>query len=40
LTPDGYRDQGGTFRLAVASQPTQQLWFDEVCLWRERPQPW
>jgi hypothetical protein len=40
LTPDGYRDQNGTFQLAVAARPTQQLWFHEICLWRERPQPW
>jgi hypothetical protein len=40
LTADGYREQDGTFQLAVAGRPTQQLWFHEICLWRERPQPW
>src|ERR1700722_2157157 len=40
LTPDGYREQSGTFQLAVAGRPTQKVWFHEICLWRERPQPW
>jgi predicted transposase YdaD len=40
LTQDGFRDQGGTFRLAIGDRPTQQLWFHEICLWRERPQAW
>lgn len=40
LTPDGYHEQGGTFRLAVEDEATQQVWFREICLWREQPQPW
>jgi hypothetical protein len=40
LQPRGYQSQGGQFRLAVAGAPTQQLWFREVPLWREVPQPW
>ncbi len=40
LTPERYREQHGTFRLEVAGEPTQQVWFREICLWREQPQPW
>ena len=40
LTPDGYREQNGTFQLQVGGSPTQQIWFHEICLWREKPQPW
>jgi len=40
LTPERYREQHGTFRLEVAGEPTQQVWFREICLWRERPEPW
>jgi hypothetical protein len=40
LTPDGYREQNSTFPLAVRGRRTQQLWFHEICLWRERPEPW
>jgi predicted transposase YdaD len=40
LTADGYREQHGTFQLAVGAQPTQQIWFHEICLWQERPEPW
>jgi hypothetical protein len=40
LTPERYREQYGTFRLEVAGEPTQQVWFREICLWRERPEPW
>jgi hypothetical protein len=40
LTEEGYRDQSGTFRLAARGQSTQQVWFEEICLWREQPQPW
>ena len=36
----GYRPQGGQFRLEVAGEPTQQLWFREVLLWEQQPQPW
>jgi hypothetical protein len=35
-----YRHQRGTFRLEAAGGPTQQLWFKEVPLWREVPEPW
>lgn len=40
LLPRGYRAQGGGFRLEVGGNPTQQIWFKEVCLWRQQPQPW
>jgi hypothetical protein len=41
LLPQGYADQGGTFRLETgAGQPTQQIWFTEVCLWKQKPEPW
>jgi len=38
--PRGYRPLKGTFRLAAAGGPTQQLWLREVCLWRTKPEPW
>lgn len=40
LLPQGYREQGETFRLEAEGGPTQQVWFREVCLWKEQPQPW
>jgi hypothetical protein len=40
LTPEGYRQQNGTFRLAVGDEVTQQIWFQVICLWRLHPQPW
>jgi hypothetical protein len=40
LRPRGYRPQGGQFRLAVGGEPTQQVWFREVLLWEQEPQPW
>jgi hypothetical protein len=40
LLPRGYHAQDGTFRLAVAAAPTQQVWFREVCFWQQEPQPW
>jgi predicted transposase YdaD len=40
LRPRGHRAQGGVFRLAVESQPTQQIWFHEICLWQLTPEPW
>jgi hypothetical protein len=40
LTPERYQEQHGTFRLEVESEPTQQVWFREICLWREQPEPW
>jgi hypothetical protein len=41
LLPQGYRDQHGQFRLeAEEGQPTQQIWFKEICLWKQVPQPW
>ena len=39
LLPRGYHAQDGTFRLAVADRPTQQIWFREICLWQTEPQP-
>lgn len=40
LLPRGYRQQHGQFRLEVAGEPTQQVWFREVCLWQQTPEPW
>jgi hypothetical protein len=40
LLPRGYREQGGTFRLAIESGPCNQVWFREICLWRQEPEPW
>jgi hypothetical protein len=41
LLPQGYQDQRGQFRLeAEEGQPTQQIWFKEICLWKQVPQPW
>jgi hypothetical protein len=40
LLPQGYRAQAGQFRLEALAGPTQQIWFREVCLWQEEPQPW
>jgi hypothetical protein len=40
LTPEGYHDQGGSFQAEIEGEATQQLWFREICLWRERPEPW
>ncbi len=41
LLPQGYRPQGGHFLLeAEEGEPTQEVWFREVCLWKEEPQPW
>jgi hypothetical protein len=40
LQEEGFSSQEGTFRLEVMGSPTQQLWFIELCLWQQRPQPW
>jgi hypothetical protein len=40
LRPDRYRPAGGTFQLAVQGGPTQQVWFEEICLWKEEPAEW
>lgn len=40
LLPRGYRDQHGSFRLEAAGGPTNQVWFREVRLWEQEPQPW
>jgi hypothetical protein len=41
LLPEGYADQKGTFRLETeVDDPTQQVWFKEICLWKQKPQPW
>jgi hypothetical protein len=41
LLPQGYKNHKGTFRLeATPGQRTQQVWFTEVCLWKQKPQPW
>jgi hypothetical protein len=41
LLPQGYKPQNGHFCLeAEEGEPTQQVWFREVRLWEEAPQPW
>lgn len=40
LQSDGYRPQGGEFRLTLGGQTTQFLSFEEVCLWEKEPEPW
>ena len=40
LRPRGYRPQHGHFRLQVGRQPMQQVWFREICLWRQEPKAW
>jgi hypothetical protein len=41
LLPKGYREQNGTFRLeATPGKPTQQVWFTEVCLRKQKPEAW
>lgn len=41
LLPQGYEAQKGTFRLEVEpATPTQQIWFTEICLWKQQPEPW
>jgi hypothetical protein len=40
LQREGYRPQGGEFRLAVGGRMTQALAFEEVCLWEKEPEPW
>jgi hypothetical protein len=36
----GFRSSGGQLRLEAMGQPTQQLWFREIPLWEQDPQPW
>src|SRR5258707_111911 len=40
LRPRGYHDTGGTHRLAIEGQPSQQVWFREIRLWEQEPQDW
>ena len=40
LRQRGFRSPGGQLRLEAAGNPTQQLWFKEVCLWRLKPEAW
>ena len=40
LLPRGYKRQGGGFRLAVESKPTQRVWFREICMWKQVVEPW
>lgn len=40
LRKAGFRSPGGTLQLSVAGRPVQQIWFDEVCLWEQKPEPW
>jgi hypothetical protein len=36
----GFRSPGGQLRLEALARPTQQLWFREIPLWEQDPQPW
>jgi hypothetical protein len=40
LRPQRYRPQGGRFRLQIGRRPMQQVWFREICLWKQAPQDW
>jgi hypothetical protein len=41
LLPQGYKKQKGTFQLKIQpDRRTQQVWFKEVCLWKQKPEPW
>jgi hypothetical protein len=40
LQEEGFTLQNSQFRLEVAGNPTQQIWFQEVCLWRKEPEDW
>lgn len=40
LTQKGYENQKGTKLLQVAGVPTQQVWFTEIRMWEQEPQPW
>ena len=40
LRPRGYVRQNGTVQLSVGGRPTQQLWFQEICLWELEPEKW
>jgi hypothetical protein len=40
LRQRGYRPQGGNFHLGVDVESTQQVWFHEICMWEQQPEPW
>jgi hypothetical protein len=41
LLPVGYTSQKGTFKLKIQPEgKTQQVWFEEICLWKQKPEPW
>jgi hypothetical protein len=40
LHPRGYQTQRGQVRLTVRGRTTQLIRIREVCLWRQKPQPW
>jgi len=40
LRQRGFQAPGGQLRLEAAGNPTQQLWFKEVCLWQLKPEAW
>ena len=40
LRPDGYVPMRGTFRQVARGRPTQQTWWQEICLWLEKPKAW
>ncbi len=40
LAPHGHRSQDGEVRLvAEEDEPTQHIWFREVCLWKQQAKP-
>jgi hypothetical protein len=40
LLPRGFRSQEGQLRLTAVGQPTQHLWFREIPMWAQDPEPW
>jgi hypothetical protein len=34
------RRQSDPGNVVALEQPTQQVWFREICLWQQEPQPW
>ena len=40
LLPRRYKPQKGRFVLRAQGRRTQQVWFKEICLWQQVPEPW
>jgi hypothetical protein len=41
LLPQGYGNPKGTFQLKINPESrTQQVWFEEICLWKQKPELW